>query len=97
LTENQLTDDRKDAVVHACDLCTWSEGWDLARPLEEVEMGTGTPADLVVGSPSTGELGQGLEEYGRIFGGNPNPQDSAPTRWGLSRPQQTDAMCLERL
>ena len=41
--------------------------------------------------------GRGWRNMDGSSGDNPNPQDSTPTGWGLSRPQQTVAMCLERL
>ncbi|HEV3257289.1 MAG TPA: hypothetical protein VG013_10450, partial [Gemmataceae bacterium] len=40
----QLTEDRKGAVVHCCDLCARAEGWDFSRPLEELEKGMGVRA-----------------------------------------------------
>jgi hypothetical protein len=44
---DHLTEDRKGAVVHACVECAANEGWDLARPLEELETATGTRCETV--------------------------------------------------
>ena len=43
----QLTECRKGAVVHACPDCAASQGWDLSRPLEELEIATGTRAETI--------------------------------------------------
>jgi len=32
----QLSEDHKGAVVHCCLDCATEQGWDLARPLEEL-------------------------------------------------------------
>ncbi len=60
---NQLTEARKGAVVHACPECAASQGWDLSRPLEELEIATGTRAESVFAEHADEWTANG---YGRV-------------------------------